>query len=47
MEQDTARKSWAPPKLEQIPMVNTAVKGTAQSEDINLNMFMTATGMAS
>ena len=47
MKQADSKKSWTPPKLEQLPMADTAIKGSDQSESVNTNMFMTATGMQS
>lgn len=47
MKQAHSKKIWAPPKLEQLRMADTAVKGMDQSESVNTNMFMTATGMQS
>lgn len=47
MQQDTARKPWTSPKLAQLRMVSTAIKGNDANEDVKSNMFMTPTGMAS
>jgi len=47
MEVPAPRQPWAPPKIVQLPMVDTTVKGSDMSEDTKTNMFMTATGMAS
>ncbi len=47
MNKETGKQVWTAPKLEQIAMVDTAVKGLDASEDTKSNMFMTATGMQS
>ena len=47
MSKGMGKQTWVAPKLEQIAMVDTNIKGENQSENINTNMFMTATGMAS
>ncbi len=47
MNKETGKQVWTAPKLEQIAMVDTAVKGNDQSEDQDQGMFMTATGMQS
>ncbi len=47
MNKETGKQVWMTPKLEQIAMVDTSVKGNDQSEDQQLGMFMTPTGMQS
>lgn len=44
---DNGKKTWVAPRLEQLPMVDTSLKGEDPNEDTKSNMFMTPTGMRS
>ncbi len=47
MKKDCSRKPWSPPKLDELRVADTAVKGNNDNESINTNMFMTPMGMQS